>query len=193
VGVWVRSAAIRPVPPEAQLGREALDAVEQWLGDDEPTAAQRLDQIYQALETEQPVLAARLGRTFARGHDEVASALGYFLSLVIFKAFGDGHALARISDTALDSVEQALALDEQLRRDDPVEAVDSDDVVAMEQPHVVAFVHEHIEAALELHGAEADVDAVHAMYRMILVETLALSYAASPEGDPATTGGEIQA
>ena len=63
---------------------------------------------------------------------------------------------------------------------DPAEVVDSDDVVAMEQPHLLHFVHEHVDAALEAHADEVDVDDVHAIYRVVLVEILALSYAVKP-------------
>jgi hypothetical protein len=64
--------------------------------------------------------------------------------------------------------------------------------MAIEQPGILAFVNEHVEAALEPgdgHGnapgegreaREVDVDDVHAVYRSVLVLTLALSHAVSP-------------
>ncbi len=188
--MWVRSAAIRPVPVFAQLGRESLEGVEEWLGDDEETTERRLNEIFEALEQKQPVLAEKLCDAFAKNRDDVAMALGYFLGLTIFKAFDDatGGKLGGISATALRSVEEALTLDEELRGDDPIEAVDSDDVVAMEQPHVLAYIHEHVETALDVHAADADVDAVHAIYRILLVEVLALSYAVpAPKGHAAAS------
>lgn len=183
--MWVRTAAIRPVPPFAVLPREALEEVEAWLGDDEVTTEARLTEIYEALEERQPAVAMRLGEAFAGCRDEVAEALGYFLGLTMYRAFESTfpNQLETVTDDALSSVEEALKLDEQLRGDDPAEAVDSDDVIGMEQPHVVAYIHEHLDSALELHSADADVDAVHAMYRTLLVELLALSYAvAAPDG-----------
>jgi hypothetical protein len=117
-----------------------------------------------------------------RSEDEVAEALGYFLGLTMFKAFEEAFdpLLGVVTEDALRSVDEALALDEELRGEDPAEAVDSDDVVAMEQPHVVMYIHEHLDTALEVHADSADVDAVHAMYRTLLVELLALSYAVRP-------------
>src|SRR6185369_10081759 len=111
--------------------------------------------------------------------DETALALGYFLTLAIWLAFDAvfGGELGVVTDTALASVEEALRLDEQIRLSDPAEAVDSDDVVAMEQPDILAFVHEHLDAALEANATEVDVDDVHSIYHVVLVEVLALSYA----------------
>jgi hypothetical protein len=193
--VWVRSAAIRPVPTYAQLPNEALADVEAWLGDDEDTTESRLSVVFDRFELEQPIIADRLSDALARTSDEVAIALGYFLSLVIWRAFDEwfGPKLGHVDHTGLCSVEEALSLDEQLRGADPAEAVDSDDVIAMEQPHVLHFIHEHLDAALDLHADRVDVDAVHDMYRLILVQLLALSYAvAQPIGHVNTTS-EIHA
>jgi tetrahydromethanopterin S-methyltransferase subunit G len=191
--VWVRSAAIRPVPSYALLPEEALGAVEQWLGSDEAETEQRLHEAFERFERTQPALAQRVGRSLGRSKDEVALALGYFLSLVIWLGFEQafGSRLAELSGTAVDSAEQSLKLDEQLRGQDPVEAVDSDDVVAMEQPHAVEFIHEHVEAALEAHAGQVDVDAVHGIYRVLLIELLALSHAVAAPADFVGTGNEI--
>jgi hypothetical protein len=193
--VWVRSAAIRPIPVYAQVSRSALESVEQWLDSDEQATEARLNELFERFEHEQPVLAKRIGGQLARAGDEVALALGYFLSLVIWLAFDNSFSsdLGRITDTDVTSVDEALTLDEELRGADPAEAVDSDDVVAMEQPYVLGFVHEHIDAALEVHAAEVDVAAVHTIYRLILIEVLALSYAVAPIGDIAITTSEIHA
>lgn len=193
--MWVRSAAIRPVPRFAVLSREALELVEEWLGDDEVATEERLGEVLSLLETEQPAIAASLGSALERCRDEVAEALGYFLGLTVFKAFDEAFegSLSTVTPEALSSVEEALALDEQLRGGDPEEAVDSDDVVAMEQPHVVAFIHEHLETALEVHAESADVDAVHGVYRALLVMLLALSYAVEPPEGSVVPGDEILA
>ncbi len=183
--MWVRSAAIRPVPTFALVPREALELVEEWLGSDEATTEKRLNEIYGALETKQPLLAQRLSDAFAKCHDDVAEALGYFLGLTIYKAFEEAFdpLIDTVTSDALSSVEEALSLDEQLRGEDPAEAVDSDDVIAMEQPYVVAYIHEHLDTALEMHADNADVDAVHGIYRTLLVMVLALSYAVgAPKG-----------
>jgi hypothetical protein len=188
--MWVRTAAIRPVPPHALIPAEALEEFEEWLGDDELVTEQRLNDVFERLEQEQPALARRIGDRLARVRDEVALALGYYLCLTIWRVFDLRFAgeLGTITETALDSVDEALRLDEQLRGADPAEAVDSDDVVAMEQPHILCFVSQHIDAALDVHAVTADVDAVHAVYRLVLVQVLALSYAvAAPEASLTTT------
>lgn len=177
--MWVRRAAIRPVPTFAQVALRALTAVEDELGEDDEQARARLDEAFARFERTQPALAERISRTLNGPLDETALALGYFLTLAIWLAFDRVFRadLGEVTETALGSVEEALQLDEQIRLSDPAEAVDSDDVVAMEQPDVLSFVHEHVDAALEANADEVDVDDVHAIYHVVLIEVLALSYA----------------
>jgi hypothetical protein len=184
-GVWVRSAAIRPVPSYASVPAHVLSAVETQLADDDHGAREKLSEAFSRFEETQPALAGHVSELLSRPLDETALALGYFLSLAVWLAF-DRHfdgALGEVTATALEGVAEALDLDEELRRADPTEAVESDDVVAMEQPHVLAFVHEHVDAALEANADEVDVDDVQRIYRLVLVETLALSYAVQPPRD----------
>jgi hypothetical protein len=177
--VWVRRAAIRPVAQYAQLPLRALSDVENQLGEDDEQARERLDEAFSRFEETQPALAERISNILNGPLDETALALGYFLTLAIWLAFDSsfGSEMAEVTETALVGVEESLQLDEQIRLSDPAEAVDSDDVVAMEQPDILAFVHEHLDAALEANAGEVDVSDVHSVYRVVLVEVLALSYA----------------
>lgn len=177
--MWVRRAAIRPVPSYAQVPARALSEVEDNLAEDNDEARELLDQAFTRFEQTQPALAERISQALSGPIDETALALGYFLTLAIWLAFDTvfGSELDQITETALAGVEESLNLDEQIRLSDPAEAVDSDDVVAMEQPDILAFVNEHIDAALEANATEVDVDDVHAIYRLVLIEVLALSYA----------------
>ena len=177
--MWVRRAAIRPVPSYAQVPAKALSDVEENLAEDNDEARERLDEAFTRFEQTQPALAERISQALSGPIDETALALGYFLTLAIWLAFDTvfGAELEQITEIALAGVEESLNLDEQIRLSDPAEAVDSDDVVAMEQPDVLAFVNEHIDAALEANASEVDVDDVHAIYRLVLIEVLALSYA----------------
>ncbi|HZF51413.1 MAG TPA: hypothetical protein VE093_22305 [Polyangiaceae bacterium] len=177
--MWVRRAAIRPVPSYAQVPTRALSDVEENLAEDNDEARERLDEAFTRFEQTQPALAERISQALSGPIDETALALGYFLTLAVWLAFDTvfGAELEQITETALAGVEESLKLDEQIRLSDPAEAVDSDDVVAMEQPDVLAFVNEHIDAALEANASEVDVDDVHAIYRLVLIEVLALSYA----------------
>lgn len=180
--MWVRRAAIRPVPPFAQVSERVLSDVEGRLAEDDDDAKHRLDEAFARFEQTQPVLADRVSSALSGPLDETALALGYFLTLAIWLAFDETFhgAMERVDELALAGVEEAFSLDEQIRLSDPAEAVDSDDVVAMEQPHVLAFVNEHLEAALEANASEVDVEDVHAIYRVVLIEILALSYAVRP-------------
>lgn len=189
--MWVRRAAIRPVPSYAQVPLRALSEVEESLAEDNDEARQKLDEAFTRFEQTQPALAERITDALSGPLDETALALGYFLTLAVWLAFDAvfGSELDEVTETALASVEEALKLDEQIRLSDPAEAVDSDDVVAMEQPDVLTFVHEHLDAALEANANDVDVDDVHAIYRVVLIEVLALSYAVRPPANwvmPAT-------
>lgn len=180
--MWVRRAAIRPVPAYAQVPEHVLTTLEDELAEERDDARAELDRAFERFEEVQPVLSSHLGDALAKQKDETALALGYFLTLAIWMGFertfhGD---LEVVDEVALAGVEESLTLDEELRVADPAEVMDSDDVVSMEQPHLVRFVHEHVEAALEAHADQVDVDAVHAVYRAVLVEILALSYAVRP-------------
>ena len=180
--MWVRRAAIRPVPTFAQVPLRALAEVEEQLASDDEEARGKLDEAFGRFERTQPALADRIAQILAGPLDETALALGYFLTLAVWLAFDSvfHDELEEISAVALTGVEESLKLDEQLRLADPAEALDSDDVIAMEQPDVLSFVHEHIDAALEANASEVDVDDVHEIYRVVLIEVLALSYAVRP-------------
>ena len=193
--MWVRRAAIRPVPSFAQLPLRALAEVEEQLAEDGDDARLRLDQAFARFEETQPALAERVSQALSGPLDETALALGYFLTLAIWLGFDSVFegALDEVSDTALTGVEESLQLDEQILLSDPAEAVDSDDVVAMEQPDVLAFVHEHLDAALEANASEVDVDDVHSIYRVVLIEVLALSYAVRPPSNWVSPSSEFTA
>jgi hypothetical protein len=152
------------------------------LADDGEIARDQLDVAFVRFEATQPAVAERVAAALGRPMDETAMALGYFLTLAVWLAFErsfEGR-LDEVMPEQLSAVEQSLSLDEELRRVDPAEAVDSDDVIAMEQPHVLAFVHEHVDNALRASANDVDVDDVHAIYRVVLIEVLALSYAVNP-------------
>jgi hypothetical protein len=193
--VWVRRAAIRPVPAFAQVPLRALTTVEDELGEDDEQARARLDDAFARFESTQPALADRISRTLNGPLDETALALGYFLTLAIWLAFDRVFRsdLVEVTETALGGVEEALALDEQIRLSDPAEAVETDDVVEMEQPDLLTFVREHLDAALEVNASEVDVDDVHAIFHVVLVEVLALSYAVRPPANWAVPAPEFSA
>jgi hypothetical protein len=165
----------------------ALAEVRSGLAEDDDQARAQLDDAFERFERQQPVLAAHLAQALSAPLDETALALGYFLALAVWLGFEQAHGnhIEEVQGEEIEATEQLLTLDEQLRQSDPDEALDSDDVIAMEQPHLLDFVHEHIDATLEAHADDIDVDDVHAVYRVVLVQILALSYAVrGPSGYP---------
>jgi hypothetical protein len=209
-GMWVRGAAIRPVPRYAVVDAATLDEIERELADDSPRAHGELDGAFARFESTQPHLADVLSQLLAKPLDDTALALGYFLSIAIWLAFERTFGEARlreVSQDALEATEQAIKLEEELRAAQGDEPFDLDDVVSIEQPNVLAFVHEHVDAALDpalreratataSAGAEkgdVDVDDVHSVYRAIVLLTLCLSHAVLPVDGASRGSRELMA
>lgn len=192
--MWVRGAAIRPVPKYAIVDAAALEQIERGLADESPEARSELDGAFARFESTQPELSDAISQVLSRPLDETALALGYFLSIAVWLAFERTFGpprLREVSRDALRATEEAIKLEEELRAAHGDEPFDLDDVVSIEQPNVLAFVHEHVDAALEprppsVDGQErgepreVDADDVHAVYRAIVLLTLCLSHAVLP-------------
>lgn len=162
-----------------------MDAVRVELA--EGDSRTQLDDAFTRFSEEQPVLAAFARDRLSRPLDETALALGYFLCVAVWLAFERTHQnhLSEVTEEELAAARQALELDEELRRSDPQDALDTDDVISGEQPALVRFLHDHIDATLELHAESIDVDDVHEIYRSVLLQVLALSYGVQlPDGYP---------
>ncbi len=187
--MWVRGAAIRPVPRWAVVAASTLEEIERELGDDSQAGRDRLDAAFARFETTQPNLADAVSQVLAKPLDETALALGYFLSIAIWLAFERTFGQERlrvVTEDALEATREAIALEEELRAADGQEPFDLDDVVSTEQPNVLRFVHEHVDSALDPagdhdeKGREVEVDDVHAVYRAVVLLTLCLSHAVVP-------------
>jgi hypothetical protein len=187
--MWVRGAAIRPVPRWAVVAASTLEDIERELGDDSQTGRDRLDAAFARFESTQPNLADTVSQVLAKPLDETALALGYFLSIAIWlvfeRTFGEER-LRVVSEDALEATREAIALEEELRAENGQEPFDLDDVVSTEQPNVLRFVHDHVDSALDPAGGrapagrEVDVDDVHSVYRAVVLLTLCLSHAVVP-------------
>lgn len=184
--MWVRGAAIRPVPQHAVVAREILERVEDELANNGLGAKTELDDAFERFERTQPALAQQAAEILARPLDETALALGYFLTIAVWLAFerAFGARLAEVSEDERAAADAALELEEELRASHTDEPLELEDVMAIEQPGILAFVNEHVDAALEpldegngTPPREVDVDDVHVVYRNVLVQTLALSHA----------------
>jgi hypothetical protein len=200
--MWVRGAAIRPVPRWAVIDRDRLRTIERQLANDSEETRAELDGAFERFEQRQPSLADRMSTLLGRPLDQTALALGYFLSIAVWLAFerSFGERMTEVSAESIRATEDALALEEELRAQHAEEPLDLDDVMSIEQPGILAFIHEHVEAALEGSSRaesgeerEVDVDDVHLVYRAILVQTLALSHAVEPAKGMESQRAELQA
>ena len=184
--MWVRRSAIRPVPRHARVPESSMAAIEATFSAADGRALQLAQKGYERLSSEQPALSAYLASKLSRSLDETALALGHMLAVAVFIAFeaAAGAALRRLSDEAVAAADLALAADEELRRSDPRDALDSEDIVAIDQPALVAFVNEHIGRTLDQSAGAVNVDDVDVVFRAILVEIVALSHAVAPPPGP---------
>jgi hypothetical protein len=183
--LFVRKAALRDVPRWAVVDEHAVEAVEDALGDEGDELQAALDGAYRDMDRLQPTLAQYLAEQIADQRDDLAQSVGYFLSITVHMAFREAFPtrLGTIDEPALGMAIATLDADEELRKDDPSEAMESDDVVAMTQPALLQFVQHHLEQALEQAGEQPDLAAFDQVYRAVLVEVVALSHAvAPPEG-----------
>jgi hypothetical protein len=196
--MWSRGVAIRPVPQHAVVDVRTVDAVRDAFADDDEDAQRKLDDAFARFEATQPALSARLEDALERrGLDETARTLGYFLGVSVWLAFDrqfEGR-LGRVDEIAVRAESDALDLESELRPEG--DAIEADDVIAREQPALMEFVHEHIDVALEIprvrKSQEVDVDDVHAIYRVVLIELLSLSHAVAPHPGAPARRGEVLA
>jgi hypothetical protein len=186
--MWVRGAAIRPVPAYARVRRAQLERAGRRI--EAATDSDDLAQHLVRFERAQPELAAQVNRILERPLDETARALGFYVCAALWMAFEDtfGARLTRITREALHATEESIRVEEELRREHAEEPLDLEDVVMLEQPEVVEWVHEHVDAATDVSGDDAnlevDVDDLHLVYRTALTLALALSYGVDPpEGE----------
>src|SRR5690606_26596065 len=114
-------------------------------------------------------------------------------AMAIWLAFERTHgdAVDLVSAEAIGAAQQSLELDEELRRADATEALDSEDVISMEQPALMAFVHDNVNSSIAADERDMDMAHLDTIYRIVLVELLSLSYAITqPAGFPI---GQVEA
>ncbi len=183
--MWVRGAAIRPVPPYAIVSRHVLDDIERKLAATAVDESADVDQAFARFEATQAALSRRAADVLSQSLDETALALGYFLIIAVWLGFDRmfGERLEEVTEAELEAAEAAITLEEEVRALHVDQPMELEDVMAIEQPAVLAFVNGHIEAALEpseAHAGDVDVEDVQVVYRSVLVLTLALSRAVAP-------------
>lgn len=184
--MFLRKAALRPVPRHAVVDEHFVQFVEAQLDAHEDDLQGVLDRGYAELDRRQPALSDWLAEQLSEGQDELVQSLGYFLVVTVYMTFREAFPtrLDEVDERSLQIALETLSVDEELRANDPTEALDSDDVVAMGQPAVIEFVQHHVEEAIEQAEGEVELEQLDRVYRALLVEVIALSHAvAGPRGE----------
>lgn len=191
--MWLAQSAIRPVPSYARLPAHVVDgASAQLMGLDGTYSAPLLARAFRRCKKEQPGLSAWLERRLIRRIDDAARGLGASMAMSIWMAFSmfAGPRLGTVEEKDCAEVEALLRADEELRRNDPTAIVESDDIIAVHQPEVARLIRSKLDETLSTYAEDVDVDDVDAMYHMLLVEVLVLSYAVEPaQADPSKSAG----
>ena len=158
--MFLRKAALRPVPRWAIVDEEVIASVEASLEDDEVNLQESLDRGYADLDRLQPSIALWMADELSRKKDELVQSVGYFLSVTVYMAFREAFPtrLREVDEGMLQIAEATLSADEELRAEDPLEILDSDDVLAISQPSLVAYVQHHVGEALDQGEGEVDLD-----------------------------------
>jgi len=191
--MWPARSAIRPVPAHAVVPRDAIDAVESELDEADDLDA-RIHVALRELDLAQPTLAAWLRGELDGVTDDTAVALGQFLGVAVHRAFLEafGQRLRRVEEGGLASTRATFDYDEELWRGAVDELLESDDLVAIGQPHLMAFVREQVEVSLEPDEdgdpPDVDLEAVAVIYKVILIEILALGQVVAPPRGAFTAG-----
>ncbi|MFN9809189.1 MAG: hypothetical protein ACK6CU_06110 [Deltaproteobacteria bacterium] len=188
--LFLRKAALRPVPRWAVIDEDVVTAVEAQLEDDGDALQRTLDSAYREMDRKQPDLAQWLAQQVSDRNDDLAQSLGYFLVVTVYLAFREAFPtrLGAIDETQLTLAIETFDADEALRREDPSEVMETDDVVAMTQHALVHFFKHQIEEAIEQAGESPDLEAFDHVYRTVLVEVVALSHAVVPPEGLVTSG-----
>ena len=191
--MWPARSAIRPVPAHAVVPRVAVEQVEVELDEADDLDA-RIEMALRELDLAQPTLGAWLRGELDGVTDDTALALGQFLGVAVHRAFAEafGQRLRRVEEMVLASTRATFDYDEELRRGAADEMLESDDLVAIGQPHVMAFVREQVEAALEPDEdgdpPDVDLEAVAGVYKTVMIEILSLGQAVAPPRGTLSTG-----
>ncbi len=183
--MFVRKAALRPVPKFAIVDEHVIEGVESSLDEEDEVLQEALDRGYAELDRRQGAISAWMAEELSGTKDELVQSLGYFLVVTVYLAFREAFPtrLQEVGEDDLRMADATLEADEELRADDPTEILDSDDVVAISQPALISFVQHHVHEALDQSEGEIDLEQLDRIYRALLVEIIALSHAvASPTG-----------
>ncbi len=180
--MWTHGAAIRPVPDYAKVAVSSFEAVRDTFSGDHSETEQMLGEAFEQLEESQPALARRAGQVLTEELGETALALGYFLVLAIWLAFEDGHGedLGEVTQETVEATETLLQVEEEIREAAPLGAISIEATIAAEQPAVLAFVREQIGTALEIHAPDLRAENLANVFRLVMLEVLALSYSVQP-------------
>ena len=181
--VWLGQTAIPPIAAYARIPAFALEtAARRLASDDGVICTKKLSAEFSECERDQPELAQWMGRALSAPADDAARGLGASLAVTIWNAFRAtaGDRLRRVTREDCHAAEALLRTDEDLRRSDAKVAIESDDVIAVHQPEVAKFVRARLDDTMTQFADAIDVDDIDAVYRMVLVEVLALSYAVQP-------------
>ncbi len=180
---WSAITALPAIESFAVVQPHVIELVEERFNQSAVSLQDRVESSFDDLDRKHPALATLISAAIANIHDETAQSLGYFLTVAVWEFFyrAFGERLATVDADAVRVVQEALDVDQEWRRTHAIEPLESDDVIALQQPHVMQFVRAQLDSTLapqdDDDGDEVAIDCVDTVYEMILVVVMALSRA----------------
>jgi hypothetical protein len=175
--VWLGDTAIPSIGALARVSARALHDASTELASGPSGVV--LAGHFSSFERAQPTLARRLAGRLAQPLHDALREVGLKLAVCIWSAFERTapYGINLVSEDDWNHADQLLRADAELRKRSPNAVMESDDVIAVQQPDIAAFMRERLDEVLRIYADEVDVDDVDVVYELLLVQVLALSYA----------------
>ncbi|MEY4582315.1 MAG: hypothetical protein RL701_7018 [Pseudomonadota bacterium] len=179
--MFVDRVALQLVPDYARITPDVVDAELSKLLYETNGLERALRAGYRAMEARQPCLATYVAHELSELPLPRLQALGYFLSVFVFRVFNDTFTtrLACVQLSDINRTLERLVADGELRSEWVRGTTYSEDAIAVSQPALMNRLRAEVDRVV---NEEPDVagDALDQFYESLLVMVLVLTHAVAP-------------
>jgi hypothetical protein len=179
--MFVERVALDEVPGYARIAPAVLNAVLSRMLCEPAGFARLLDAGFRAMEMRQPCLADYVAAEVAELPSPRVQGLGYFLAVLVFRAFEEafGRRLASVQLQDVTAMLERLIADSQLRSQGAGGVSYSEDAIAVGQPALIGLLRTEVDRAVQ-DQPDAPWEALDPFYETLLVMVLVLTHAVAP-------------
>jgi hypothetical protein len=179
--MFVERVALDPTPASARIEPTVLTAVLSLMLGDPGELARTLDAGFRDMEGRQPNLARFIASEITQLPGPRVQALGYFLAVLIFRAFEEafGTRLGCVPTHDMTHMLERLIADGELRSGGAAGSSYSEDAIAIGQPALVGLLRSEVDRAVA-EDPNAPWEALDGFYESLLVMVLVLTQAVAP-------------